>query len=61
MKAGVRIVPRGMEIAPVRAAPSRAWTEKVKAAVSFNFVSFSSAQQRAAPDRARVNAQFELA
>ena len=31
MKAGVRIVPRGVEIAPSRAAPSRAWTWKEKA------------------------------
>ena len=28
MKAGVRMTPRGVAIAPVRAAPSIAWTEK---------------------------------
>jgi hypothetical protein len=40
MKAGVRMTPRGIEIAPVRAAPSRAWTEKLKAAVSVNLSVF---------------------
>jgi hypothetical protein len=30
MKAGVRISPRFIRIAPVRAAPSRAWMEKEK-------------------------------
>ena len=33
MKAGVRTIPRGVAIAPVRAAPSRALTAKEKRAV----------------------------
>ncbi|MGC4052663.1 MAG: hypothetical protein QM757_25315 [Paludibaculum sp.] len=34
MKAGVRMTPRGMLIAPVRAAPSRAATLKVNSGVA---------------------------
>src|SRR3954453_21936918 len=61
MKAGVRITPRGIEIAPVRAAPSRAWTENVKAAVSVNVVSSVMRNRQRRPARARLIAQLELA
>ena len=48
MKAGVRIMPRGVEIAPVRARPSVAWTVKENSALT-GFAGPARVKRQASP------------
>src|ERR1700683_640620 len=60
MNAGVRMTPRGVEIAPVRAGPSRA--ETVKAKTSVTSVFRGRADRRSfRPPRARQQARIAVA